>query len=248
MLVGGFISAGIGLLIGLTCVRLREWYLAMVTFGFAVIASTVTSQFDSIFHGIIGFRTPLLVASGAPFYLAAVMITVFSILVIYWIMRSKIGLAFRAISENESEARMIGIDTTQYKLLAFVISTFFAGLSGALYSYFLRYININIYVAENSFKPLIMSIIGGLGTIEGPIIGSVIMVFFETYLPAVDPVLNFLFGNIFVGVSNVGPPIRLLSIGVFLVVIILFAPKGVTSFLHRVYGGIRDILGNKGNE
>jgi len=134
-------------------------------------ASTITSQFDSVFQGIIGFRTPSLVAPGVPFYLATVILAVLSILVIYWIMRSKMGLAFRAISENEPEAKMIGIDTTKYKLLAFVISTFFAGLSGALYSYFLRYISISIYVAENSFKPLIMSIIGGLGTIEGPIIG-----------------------------------------------------------------------------
>ena len=248
LLVGGAISSGIGLLIGITCVRLREWYLAMVTFGFSVIVETIISQFDNIFHGIWGFRTPILVASGIPFYLVAIIIAVTSILVIYLVMKSKIGLAFRAISENESEARMIGIDTTRYKLLAFGISTFFAGLSGALYSYFLRYISISIYVAENSFKPLIMSIIGGLGTIEGPVIGSIILVFIETYLPTIDQTLNLLLGGIFVEVSNVGAPIRMLSIGIFLVMIVLFIPKGVTSLLSRIYGYLNDILGEKRNE
>jgi len=214
----------------------------MVTFGFAVIVKTITSQFDDIFHGVWGFRTPLLVSSGVPFYVVAILITMSSVLFIYLIIKSNIGLAFQAIRENESEAKMIGIDTTKYKLLAFVISTFFAGLSGALQAYFLRYINISIYSPENSFKPLIMSIIGGLGTIEGPIIGSIIMVFIETYLPTIDNALNVLLGPIFVNVSNVGPPIRMLSIGIFLIIIILFIPKGVQSLLHRMYNSIRIIL------
>lgn len=246
--IGGAISSGIGLLIGLTCVRLREWYLAMVTFGFAVIVETVTSHFDNIFHGIWGFRTPLLVSPGIPYYYVAIFLAVSSIFLINLIMKSKIGLTFRAIRENESEAKMVGIDTTKYKLFAFVISTFFAGLSGALYAHFLRYINISIYSPENSFKPLIMSIIGGLGTIEGPIIGSIIMVFMETYLPTLDKTLNGLLGTFFGEVSNVGPPIRMLGIGVFLVIIILFIPKGVASFLHRIYSFLQGILRSKENE
>ena len=225
---------------GLACVRLREWFLAMVTFGFAVIAETVTSHFDHITHGVWGFRTPLLVPPGIPFYYAALLLAVSSISLMYLIMKSKIGLAFSAIRENESEARMIGVNTTKYKLLAFVMSTFFAGLSGALYAHFIRYINIKVYVPENSFKPLMMSVIGGLGTIEGPVIGSAIMVFIDSFLPTIDKTLQALMGPFFIEVSNVGPPIRMIGIGIFLVVIVIFIPKGVSSLLHRIYSYLRE--------
>lgn len=240
LIIGGIISAVIGFLIGLVCVRLREWFLAMVTFGFSVIAETVISHFDYVTYGVSGFRTPLLVPRGIPFYYAALFLALLSISIIYLIMKSKIGLAFSAIRENEPEARMVGVDTTKYKLLAFVISTFFAGLSGALYSHFLRYISVKVFIPENSFKPLIMSLIGGLGTIEGPIIGSIIIVFIESFLPTIDERLHGLIGSFFVEVSNVGPPIRMLGIGVFLVVIVIFFPKGVSSLLQKIYSRIRE--------
>ena len=190
LFIGGMVSAGLGFLVGLTCVRLREWYLAMVTFGFSVILETVISHFDDVFHGIYGFRTPILVPSGVHYYYVALIFAAGSVYLIHIIMKSKIGLALNAIHENESEARMIGINTIRYKLLAFVISTFFAGMAGALYAHFLRYINIHIFNPDNSFKPLMMAVIGGLGTIEGPIIGSIILVLIESFLPIIDPILQ----------------------------------------------------------
>ncbi len=239
MLMGALMSAGIGFLIGITCVRLKAWFLAMVTFGFSVIAETLFSHFDDITHGILGFRTPLLIPSGLPFYYFAVFVASISVVVIYFIMNSKMGLAFKAIHQNVSEASMIGINTAKYKLYAFVISTFFAGLSGAIYVHFLRYISVTVFAADNSFKPLMMSVIGGLGTIEGPIIGSVIMVFIDSLLPNVDSVLQAALNPLFPAVSNVGPSIRLLGLGIFLVIVVVFLPKGVTSLLHKIYYYLR---------
>ena len=239
MFMGAFLSAGIGFLIGITCVRLKAWFLAMVTFGFSVIAETLFSHFDDVTHGILGFRTPLLIPSGLPFYYFAVFVACISVAVIYFIMNSKMGLAFKAIHQNVSEASMIGINTAKYKLYAFVISTFFAGLSGAIYVHFLRYISVTVFAAGNSFKPLMMSVIGGLGTIEGPIIGSVIMVFIDSLLPNVDSVLQAALNPLFPAVSNVGPPIRLLGLGIFLVIVVVFLPKGVTSLLHKIYHYLR---------
>ena len=97
-------------------------------------------------------------------------------------MKSKLGLAFKAIRENELEAKMIGINTGKYRLLAFVISTFFAGLAGGLYAESILFIQISIFEPYYSFLPLIMAVIGGLGTIEGPIIGSVIIVSIDSFL------------------------------------------------------------------
>jgi branched-chain amino acid transport system permease protein len=237
--IGSVVSAGIGFLIGLTCVRLKAWFLAMVTFGFSVIAETLVSQFDDVTHGILGFRTPRLVPSGLPFYYFAIFLAVLSVFAIYFIMKSKIGLAFRAIHQNESEAKMIGINTAKYKLYAFVISTFFAGLAGGLYAHFLRYISVTVFAADNSFKPLMMSVIGGLGTIEGPIIGSIIIVAIESYLPIIDNFLDPALGSLFPEVSFVGPYLRFLGLGVFLVIVVIFLPKGVSSLLHKIYDYFR---------
>lgn len=233
--MGAIFSAGIGFLIGLTCVRLEAWFLAMVTFGFSVIAGTLVSQFDEVTHGVMGFRTPLLVPSGLPFYYFALIMAITSVIIIYFLMKSKIGLAFRAIKENSSEASMIGINTAKYKLYAFVISTFFAGLAGSLYAHFLRYISVSVFSAENSFKPLMMAVIGGLGTIEGPIIGSFMLVYIDSFLPNIDKFLQPIISPLFPAVSNVGPPLRFIGLGLFLLLIVIFFPKGVTSFIRRFY-------------
>jgi len=238
--IAGAFSAGIGFLIGMTCVRLKAWFLAMVTFGFSVIAETLFSEFDDVTHGILGFRTPpLLFSQRLPFYYFAVLISIASVAVIYFIMKSKIGLAFKAIHQNAAEASMIGINTAKYKLYAFVLSTFFAGLSGAIYAHFQRYIHISIFAADNSFKPLMMSVIGGLGTIEGPIIGSAVMVFIDHILVNIDPFLNSALSSLFPAVSNVGPAIRLVGLGIFLVIIVILLPKGITSLLKKTYRYIR---------
>jgi branched-chain amino acid transport system permease protein len=238
--IAGALSAAIGFLIGITCVRLKAWFLAMVTFGFSIIAATLFSEFDDVTHAILGFRTPpLLFSSRLPFYYFAVLVSIVCVAVMYFIMKSKMGLAFRAIHQNEAEARMIGINTAKYKLYAFVLSTFFAGLSGAIYAHFQRFIHISIFSADNSFMPLMMSVIGGLGTIEGPVIGSVIMVFIDHFLINIDPFLNSALSPLFPAVSNVGPNIRLVGLGIFLVIVVILLPKGVTSLLRKLYHYVR---------
>jgi branched-chain amino acid transport system permease protein len=237
LLIGGLISAGIGLLIGLACVRLKAWYLAMVTFGFSVIASTLSSQFDSFTNGINGFAPTTLVPGGFPFYILVIAFAVSSVTTMYLIMKSRMGLAFRAIHGNEAEAKMIGINTAKYKLIAFVISTFFAGIAGGLYVYFIRYVDNSIFAPANSFSPLIMTVIGGLGTVAGPIIGSIFLISVQQILalPSVADFLRASLGAYFPGVGDVGPPLSLLVIGVILLVIVIFAPKGLISLFRKLY-------------
>ncbi len=239
LFIGGLFSAAIGFLIGLTCVRLKAWFLGMVTFGFSVIALTLISQFDSVIGGIMGFRTPLIVPRGVPFYYFTFAIAAISILAIYLIMKSKLGLAFKAIRENELEAKMTGINTGKYRLIAFVLSTFFAGLAGGLYAQSIRYIHVSVFEPHFSFLPLMICVIGGLGTIQGPLIGSVIIVSIDAYLPRIDPLLQGLMGSLFPAVSNVGPPMRMMLLGVILLVVVIFAPKGITSLISKTYAYLR---------
>jgi branched-chain amino acid transport system permease protein len=235
IIIGGLISAGIGLLIGLACVRLKAWYLAMVTFGFSVIAFTLSSQFDSFTNGINGFAPIELVTDGYPFYILVISFAAASIGVMYLIMKSRIGLAFKAIHGNESEAKMIGINTTKYKLIAFVISTFFAGIAGGLYVYLPRFVDNSIFSPANSFLPLIMTVIGGLGTVSGPIIGAVFLTSVDQILKtqAVAQFLSSTLGPLFPKVSYAGPPLTYLIIGVILLIIVIFSPKGLAPLFRR---------------
>jgi branched-chain amino acid transport system permease protein len=211
----------------------------MVTFGFSVIIVTIVSQFDSVFGGMIGFATPTFVPQGVPFYYATLAIVTSSIVAIFWVMKSKWGLAFKAIRENELEAKMIGINTAKYRLLAFIISTFFAGLAGGLLAESQLFIQNDIFKAENSFLPLIMAVIGGLGTIEGPIIGSIIIVSIDSFMPLAYPILQTL-GPLFPGVNNVGPPLKFVGLGIFLILVVIFLPKGITSLLHKLYDYLQE--------
>jgi branched-chain amino acid transport system permease protein len=234
LFIGGLVSAGIGFLVGLACVRLKAWFLAMVTFGFSVIIVTIFIQYDEIFKGVMGFATPSFLLQGLPFYYGTLAIVTSSIAAIFWVIKSKWGLAFKAIRENEVEAKMIGINTAKYRLLAFVVSTFFAGLAGGLFAESQLFIQNDIFSAENSFLPLIMAVIGGLGTIEGPIIGSIVIVSIESFAPIIYPVLQPL-NPLFPGVTNVGPSLTFVGLGLFLILVVIFLPKGIASLLPKLY-------------
>jgi branched-chain amino acid transport system permease protein len=247
LLLGSLLSAAVGFFIGLTCVRLKAWFLAMVTFGFSVIIVTIFSELDEFTGAVLGFPTPLMAARGLPFYYMTLVITVISILAMYIVMKSKIGLAFKAMHQNEAEAKMIGINTSKYRLIAFVISTFFAGLAGGLFAQSIQFIDRGVFGAEFSFLPLIMCVIGGLGTIEGPIIGSTIYWLIDSYLPVIDLPLDNLLGReglipLFPALNNVGPPLRMIGLGLFLLVIVIFAPKGLAPLMRKAYNYLRRSL------
>ena len=218
ILVGGAVAAFIGLLLGLTCVRLKEWFLAMVTFGFAVIIQAViASPLAATTGGWDGIGSPRLLPAEIPGYLAyeyyaILCITVVSILCIHLILRSRVGLAFAAIRENEVEAQASGINPVGFKLLAFTVSSFLAGIAGALEVHHISFISPEIFHAETSFWPVIYSIFGGLGTISGPVIGTVILTV------------------IWDGLKELGLTYeRFIVICLLLIIVVIFLPRGLVS-------------------
>jgi branched-chain amino acid transport system permease protein len=223
ILVGGLVAAFIGLLLGLTCVRLKEWFLAMVTFGFAVILQAIiASPLAATTGGWDGVGSPRLLPVEIPGYLAyeyyaVLAITVVSILCIHLILRSQVGLAFAAIRENEVEARASGIHPVRYKLMAFTVSSFLAGIAGALEIHHITFISPDIFHAEISFWPVIYSIFGGLGTIIGPIIGTVILTVVWEGLKG--------FGLTYA---------RFIIIGALLILVVIFLPRGLVSLPEEI--------------
>lgn len=228
LLFGGIFAAVIGVLIGLTCVRLREWFLAMVTFGFAVIIQTlVVSQLAPVTGGWDGFPVPKLVPSSIQgslmieYYLILI-ITIATILLFRWLLKSRIGLALAAIRENEIEARAAGINPVPFKLFAFGISAFFAGIAGSLEISHFGYVTPEIFGIDLSFWPIIYSITGGLGTLAGPVIGTIVVTLLWDGLNAV-------------GLTYA----RFIIIGVLLVLIIIFLPKGLVSLPAEIKKRLR---------
>lgn len=220
--LGGLFAGGIGLLIGLTCVRLKEWFLAMVTFGFAIIIQTLmVSQFASITGGWDGTAAPALVPSSVPFapyvqYYIILAVLIGVLLLFRQLLRGRIGLAFAAIRENEVEARASGIDPVRYKLFAFGLSATISGIAGALEIHQFGYVTPEIFGVDISFWPIIYSISGGLGTLAGPIIGTV----------AVTALWEGLRG---LGLTYA----RFVIVGVLLVLIVIFLPKGLVSLPEK---------------
>lgn len=228
LFLGGLFSAVVGTLIGLTCVRLREWFLAMVTFGFAVIIQTlVVSQLASLTGGWDGYAVPKIVPSTVPGsllveYYFVLSVTVAVLILFALILRSRVGLALAAIRENEVEARAAGIDPVPFKLFAFALSAFVSGIAGGLEIFHFGYITPEIFGIDLSFWPVIYSITGGLGTLSGPVIGTIVVTILWDGLG--------MFGLSYA---------RFVIIGILLVLTIIFLPRGLVSLPHELERWVR---------
>jgi len=221
--IGAAVAAVIGVGIGLTCVRLKEWFLAMVTFGFAIIVQTITVSFLApVTGGWDGIASPRLLSPDIPGYqlieyYSILVITIASIIFIALIMKSRMGLAFSAIRENELEARAAGVDPVRFRLLAFAISAYLSGVAGALQIHHIGYITPEIYGVDISFWPIIYSIFGGLGTLAGPVVGTIVLtIFWEGLKP-----LGLTFG-------------RYILIGILLILVVIFLPKGIIALPDEI--------------
>ena len=221
--LGAAVAAFIGILIGLTCVRLKDWFLAMVTFGFAIIVQTITvSILTPVTGGWDGIASPRLISPAIPGYqmieyYSILAIAIASIVFIWYIMKSRIGLAFSAIRENELEARAAGVDPVRYRLLAFALSAYVAGIAGALEIHHIGYITPEIFGVDLSFWPITYVILGGLGTIAGPVIGTVVLtVIWEGLKMA-----GFTFS-------------RYIIVGIILILTIIFLPKGLVDLPNQL--------------
>ena len=221
--LGAAVAALIGILIGLTCVRLKEWFLAMVTFGFAIIVQTIAvSILTPVTGGWDGIASPRLVSPDIPGYqlieyYSILLITIASIVFIWYILRSRIGLAFAAIRENEIEARAAGVDPVRYRLLAFGLSAYLAGVAGALEIAHIGYITPEIFGVDLSFWPVTYVILGGLCTLAGPIIGTVVLTIIWEGLK----MAGLTFG-------------RYVIVGVLLILVIIFLPKGLVDLPNQM--------------
>lgn len=179
MIIGGVVAAVFGFVIGLPALRLKGDYLAIVTLAFCEIVKTVF-QNSNAFGGALGMST-YKYPQKTMFLVSFVMVVV-TVALIQNLIRSKHGRAIMAIRDNEIAARAMGVNVTYYKLMVFVLSAFFAGIAGVLFSNGVNRIDSKVFDYNYSINILVMVVLGGMGNINGTIIASVLIVFINNKL------------------------------------------------------------------
>lgn len=186
------VSALIGLLLGIPSLRVREDFLAITTIGINFIVEAIFNNFE-FFGGALGIggipRVELfdLKLRGTEFLVLCLFFLVVVMVVCWWLTRCWAGLACFALREEEAAAASVGISPVRFKLLAFVIGTGMAGLGGALYAHFMRFISASDFAFPLSVSLLSMVVVGGIGTLWGPILGAFIIgVLPEVFRPLID--------------------------------------------------------------
>jgi branched-chain amino acid transport system permease protein len=220
LLCGALLAGLIAGLIGLPILRLRGHYFAIATLGVAEAFRQIADTWDSVTQGSTGIDLPVR-TDGEFFYYSALAFVVLGILVTIALKRSKIGYAWVAIRGDEDAARMLGINTTAMKVLAFAFSAMFAAVAGGLTAY--QDIHVtpgDFFQLEYTLQMIIATIIGGTGTVLGPVLGAGIYQLLSTYVWT-----RFL---------ELHPTV----LGFIIIVFIIFLPRG----LMPVLTGSIDVL------
>ncbi len=206
ILVGAIVAALAGLLVGIPSLRLRGDYLAIVTLGFAEIIRIVILNIDKV-GGATGFTVPAYTN-----FLWVGAFAVLTIVVVYNIVHSDIGRALVSIREDELAAEAMGINTTHYKVLAFVISSAMAGMAGVLFGHYTSFLSTNDFQFIRSFEIIIMIVLGGMGSLTGAVFGAIVI----TLMPEI---LRYMPGDL--------SRYRLVVYSALLILIMLTRPQGI---------------------
>jgi len=203
-LLGGCIAAALaGLLIGLPTLRLKGDYLAIATLGFGEIIRIVWLNTDYV-NGASGLNG---IEKITDWTWTFALVTV-TILVIQNIVNSTHGRAMIAIRENEIAAESMGINVTKYKVIAFVVGAFFAGLAGGLHAHYFYIIQPTSFNFMKSFEILVFVVLGGMGSTAGVVLGTILLTLVFTWLQDY-------------------PDIRMIIYSLVLILVMIFRPKGL---------------------
>jgi branched-chain amino acid transport system permease protein len=212
--------------LGFPILRLKGHYFGIATLGIALATEEIIENIDWLGGGS-GF-TIRQVDAFWTYYVAMWCVCVASVLATYLIARSKLGYALVAIRENEEAAAVLGVDATKYKIIAWAISGAMAAAAGAVYAGANGFIDgPSAFAIDNNVFPIVMTILGGVGTVAGPVFGALI-------LTAINETLWSHF-----------PQIHTLFFGAVIVLVVLFLPRGVL-WLFGVRNGWRSIVGSFG--
>ncbi len=225
LMASGLITSMIGLIVGIPALRLGGLYLAIATMGLAFIIEKVILLLDSITGGVNGIDVdaltlgPMNLDGYMELYFLTLVTTVIMILMAINILRTPMGRALVAIRDSEVAAETLGIHLSKYKIMAFGISAFYAGVAGSLFAHTMKFIGLDNFTLGESIGFIVMILVGGLGTIHGAVFGAT----FITLLPEVIRL-----GHVLIpGLQQTMAGVQSLIYWIIIVIFILFEPEGL---------------------
>ncbi len=222
MLAGGLLTAVVGFLVSVPTYRLSGIYLSIVTLGFSEIIRLIALNWTSVTGGPMGIKSipapnffGINIRKPADYFYIFLGLAVLFLFVTSRILKSRVGRAWMSIREDQQAAQSLGVELTRYKALNFMYASFWAGIIGAAYGPYYQFIDSTIFTLDEGFNILSMVIIGGLGTLPGPIVGSVIVVSLSEFL---RPISQF----------------RLVAYGVLIIAMMWLRPQGLIGASNSV--------------
>ena len=209
LVLSGVVAGLFGLIIGIPALRLRGDYLAIITLGFGEIIRVVLTNIDSVLgfkftYGAAGLKQIPKISSFTLVFICVAL----TCLIIHMVMKSRHGRAILSIRENEIAAESVGINTTYYKVMAFVMSAFFAGIAGCLYAGYLGSLFPSTFKFMKSIEILVMVVLGGMGSMLGSVLSATVLTVISELLRSVGD-------------------LRMVFYSLALVLMMIFRPKGL---------------------
>jgi branched-chain amino acid transport system permease protein len=204
MLAGGSLAFLVSLALGYPALRLTGIYFVLVTFAFNEVfflIATRLREFTGGPSGLLGIPRPTGIPSGkmAYAYFASGVLLI-TLTILFRFERSRVGRIWLAIRDTELRSKCVGIQTTQYKLFAFGVSSFFAGVVGAVYAHYIGFISPSDFTIWQSIYAQIYMIVGGVVAFAGPVLGSVVLTVLSEFLRAAGPLQSVVYGALLAAV------------------------------------------------
>jgi len=232
LICAGLTAGLIGMIFGIPSLRVKGFYLAISTIAAQFIIIWVINHWTSVTGGFMGISVPpasiggiTFISQSSQFYLIMV-ITLLVVFLAKNLARTRAGRAFVAIRDNDLAAQVMGINLFRYKLLAFFIGCFLAGIAGSLLAHWIGFMNAENFTLMDSILYIGMIIIGGLGTTTGPIFGVIFIRMLQQGITFIAPVLESTFDLPAGFTTGIGPMVFGLAIVLFLIL----EPRGLA---HR---------------
>ena len=217
MLVGALLAVLLSLPLGWLTFRLRGPYFALATLASAEVVRVIVYNWDSLTGGGDGLNILANLGGTLRFYYIIFGLTAVGLLVMRGCVHSRWGYFLNAIREDEDAAEALGVPATRMKIIVLAISAFFVALAGSFFASYQLYINPDlVYESQISIQMIVVTIVGGIGTLEGPIVGALVLVPLSEYFRGLSPVANPLI------------------YGFFIVIFMLFLPEGIVSRVRRL--------------
>jgi len=239
--IGGLVAAGYGVLVGIPTLRLRGPYFAIATIGIGEATRLFATNFDDIF-GVTLTKGVTGISLGGPsmpnvdpvvVHYATIVVFVVVILTTMWIRAGRFGLGLFALNMDRDAAETVGVPTARLQVLALAVSAFFAASAGGLYAMRQQFLDpASMFGFDKSIAVVLMPVVGGIGTVWGPIFGAIL---YSTVQDQLTRVVN-------------NPYLPSLIYGVLLVVIVMFEPRGIAGLLGRSGKYVRKLVRPKDGE